>query len=193
VEAVSDVIDCEEAQLEEYGGLTELQVDRVMEIARDALPAYGTVQQKKNGYTYLSLDDAWVHKLYEQIASDGIRKPAYFRSHEAPGAHISIIHESEAEKLGCKVKEIGQIHMFEVTNFAVVRSRFKEFFVLQVKAPTLEKMREGYSLRPLLQNHEFHITIGNRQIKPHKPSRAIWNGGMPAQTAHRLRLAAPGP
>ena len=66
------------------------------------------------------------------------------------------------------IQEIGEKFPFTLSNIHFVPDRTKEYIVIQVKAPELEKLREKYGLEPLLQGHEFHITIAKKKfVKKH--------------------------
>jgi hypothetical protein len=136
----------------------------VVEYAREHLPQEGYLIAKSDGYCYVKVSDEYIHTLFPMLdlEEEGYRKPPYFRSEEATGAHISVIYENE----NVIPDELGQIFQFELNQIVIVKvSREKTYAILQVTAPELEKLRCKYGLKPKLQGHEFHITLALKKSR----------------------------
>lgn len=134
---------------------------KALSYAQQHLPHEGRLVRKPDGYVYLKVDDDYIRKLFPllEVAREGYREPPYFRTREAPGAHISIFYVDEH----VDPKELGQTFHFDLEDIAVVRpSRTVSYVVLQVKSPELEKLRQKYGLPPKLHGHEFHISLAKK-------------------------------
>jgi hypothetical protein len=135
----------------------------VVEYARSHFPQAGVLVQKTDGYVYLKVDDDYIHKLFPMLGleEEGYTEPPYFRSKEAPGAHISVIYEAEE----VSPEEVGNTYSFTLGDIVIVRPTWDTYYaVIQVKAPELEALRTKYGLQPKLQGHEFHISIAKKKV-----------------------------
>lgn len=126
------------------------------------LDCTGIIQQH-GAYTYLNIDDAYIHELYE-LLSDNVkaRKPDYFSaSKNSVGAHITVAYNEE--NIVLHPDDIGQTHSFSITSFSRVVFGTKEYFVLMVSSPSLDQLRTKYGLpeKPCYKNTpiDFHITV----------------------------------
>lgn len=140
--------------------------DQVVEHAKKNLPQEGVLIQKTDGYVYLKVDDNYIHQLFPLLGleEEGYTEPPYFRSKEAPGAHISLFNESER----IRPEEIGKIFPFTLEKIVIVKPAKDTYYaVLQVNAPALEALRKKYGLNPKLQGHEYHITLAKKKIRKH--------------------------
>lgn len=135
----------------------------VASYAEQRLPKDGVLVQNADGYAYIKVDDAYIHDLFPKLHADpGYQKPPYFRRKDAPGAHISVVYANERVKL----REVGKRYSFSLNDLVVVQGKNKNsYIILQVDAPELEELRKSYGLKPKLQGHEFHITIGKKSKK----------------------------
>ena len=86
------------------------------------------------------------------------------------GAHISIIHEDEM--IGHEIwelEEAGEWFTFEVKELRYVDRKTakgkQRLRLLATDSPALERLRTHYGLKPKLQGHDFHITIGSEQTE----------------------------
>lgn len=130
--------------------------------AQAHLPHHGTLVQEKDGYAYVKVDDGYIKSLFPMLHASAFQKPPYFRRPDAPGAHISLAYENEQVAL----KEVGRTFTFELESIKVVHAKKGiSYIVLTVKAPELENLRKRYGLSPLLQGHEFHITLAKRNVR----------------------------
>lgn len=135
----------------------------VVEYARSHFPQTGVLVQKTDGYVYLKVDDDYIHKLFPMLGleGEGYKEPPYFRSKEAPGAHISVIYEAEE----VSPEEVGKTYTFTLENIVIVKPAWDTYYaVIQVSAPELEALRAKYGLKPKLQGHEFHISIAKKKV-----------------------------
>jgi hypothetical protein len=131
--------------------------------AAKKLPDFGTLQKKEKGFTYVKVDDAFIHELYSLIEEEEVSKPPYFRRADAPGAHISVLYEAEVHSLGLtEIPDIGKVFHFEIMRLVTVHVKQKKLYLIQVSSPELEQYRASLGLSPKLHNHEFHITIAQK-------------------------------
>lgn len=142
---------------------------KLIQHAQKTLPHYGVLQKKGNGFTYLKVDDAYIHSLFELLGEQGWAKPAYFRRADAPGAHVSVLYEKEGESL-TPIPHIGKVFSFEIKELVEVRGRNGQFIVLRVISPELEAYRSSLGFSPKLQNHDYHITIAKKTVKKKVPA-----------------------
>lgn len=136
----------------------------VVEYAKQNLPLEGQLIMKSDGFAYLKVDDEYIHTLFPMLGleEEGFKKPPYFRSNEAPGAHISVFYVNEH----IFPEEIGQTFSFELKQMALVKpAQNTSYAVLQVDAPELETLRKKYGLSPKLFGHDFHISIAKKTQK----------------------------
>ncbi|MBS0637620.1 MAG: hypothetical protein JSS12_08915 [Verrucomicrobia bacterium] len=125
--------------------------------AKQHLAHEGVLQRKSDGFVYLKVDDAYIRKLYPMLhlKDKGYRHPPYFRSPEAPGAHISVFYVDEK----VSPQEIGKVFHFEPESIEIVRAGSGNYAILVVRSPELEALRKKYGKSPKLHGHEFHISI----------------------------------
>lgn len=132
----------------------------VVAYAKQKLSTEGELVQQEDGYAYLKVDDAYIHDLFPKLGRADFSKPPYFRRKDAPGAHISIVYADE----GVRLKEAGQKYRFTLKKIAMVNPKKDvSYIVLELDAPSLEKLRESYGLSPKLKGHEFHISLAKKQ------------------------------
>lgn len=63
----------------------------VIQYAQENLPLEGLLLTKSDGFGYIKVDDQYIQTLFPMLglAEEGFEEPPYFRSEDAPGAHIS--------------------------------------------------------------------------------------------------------
>lgn len=139
-----------------------LSFEEIVEIANSTLPKEGVLIRKSDGFVYVKVDDRYIHDLFPLLGLEesGFKKPPYFRTRQAPGAHISVFNENEH----VDPDEIGQVFHFTLKNLAVVENHKAQYVVLQVESKELEELRKRYGLKPLLQGHAYHITIAKHAL-----------------------------
>ncbi len=134
--------------------------------AKENLPMEGELKIKSSGFVYLKVDDDYIHTLFPMLGlkAEGFKEPPYFRTKEAPGAHISVFYEDEH----IVPTEIGQYFHFELKQITIIKtSKDTSYAILQVESPELEKLREEYGLSPKLFGHEFHISLAKKTKHGH--------------------------
>lgn len=133
----------------------------ILNYAQENLPMEGQLVVKSDGFGYLKVDDNYIHNLFPMLGleEDGFKKPPYFRTNEAPGAHISVFYVNE----NIMPEEVGQYFHFELKQIVIVKpSKDTSYAVLQVESPELEKLREKYGLSPKLFGHDYHISLAKK-------------------------------
>ncbi len=152
----------------------DFAVDRnqthVLEIAK-TLSMTGVLKMKDNGYVYLDVSNDYIAKLFPNLVLDGHLRPTNSFGKEE-GAHITVVKDTEnAEGIE---NEIGKSYTFQVMELRVITSwgqlktspyNYTDVvtgyrWVLAVESEELEKLRVNYGLSPLIDRHDFHITIG---------------------------------
>lgn len=124
---------------------------------------------KSNGYVYLDVNDQFVDQIAPHLPLQGSFEPVATGSKKT-GAHISVFHEDET--IGKEIwnfKEIGQWFTFTVKELRYIDRKTangpQRLWVLAVDAPGLERLRKQYGLKPKMQGHDFHITLGNEALE----------------------------
>lgn len=129
--------------------------------AQDNLPKEGKLTRKSDGFIYLKVDDRYIHSLFPKLGlkQDGFHEPPYFRTRNAPGAHISVFYVDEH----IIPKELGQTFHFEPKEIVIVNpSKNVSYAVLEVTSPELEKLRQKYGLNPKIHGHDYHISLAKK-------------------------------
>jgi hypothetical protein len=134
----------------------------ILSFAQNQLPHWGILKQSE-GFVYVKVDDAYIHKLITFIQKEGFREPPYFVPPRGSGAHITVIYPREAAQYGVgEIQECAERIYFRVKACKVVHpshwQEFDEVFCIVVDAPQLDRMREKYGLPKRL--YDFHITVG---------------------------------
>lgn len=134
----------------------------VLSYAQENLPLEGQLAADRDGFTYLKVDDRYIHDLYPMLGlrDNGFREPPYFRTKNSPGAHITVFYSDEH----VSPAEVGKTFHFKLKDIEIVSSKNGSFAVLQVEAPELESLRQKYGLRGKIHGHEFHITLAKKRI-----------------------------
>lgn len=128
-----------------------------------AAPAHhGILKQDSAGFTYVDLDDLYIHDLIEPLKADGFEEPPYFGP-GLHGAHISVISAQEAadHNLVSKISQVGAPVYFKIKNAEIVNPPSQldsEFYILTIESPYLDLLRKEYGLSK--STYPFHITIG---------------------------------
>lgn len=121
----------------------------------------GELVMQADGFCYLKVDDAYIHELFPMLGleKDGFKLPPYFRTADAPGAHISVFYVGEH----IRPEEVGQYFHFELKKILIVNpSKDTSYAVLQIYSPELEFLREQHGLSSKLFGHEFHISLAKK-------------------------------
>lgn len=139
----------------------------VLEIAR-SLPAIGVLKQKPNGYVYLDISNEYITKIFPNLILDGFLRPTdSFGSEE--GAHISVISDKEesaniedllGKEFTFEVKELRFVESWNTGKYGTMMNHTGNRWMIAVEAPELEQLRMQAGLTPLMDGHDFHISIG---------------------------------
>lgn len=128
----------------------------------------GQLCLKSNGYAYVDVDDDFIEKLADQLPVEGTFKPLS-TGPKKQGAHISVFHEDET--IGKEIWDFvdaGDWFSFEVRELRyferMTANGVKRCWLLAVDAPGLQRLRKHYGLKPKLQGHDFHITLGSEEV-----------------------------
>lgn len=140
-----------------YVPLEIKNLDKVLE----PLPHLGRVVSSNN-YTFLDIDDRFIHDTFPLLAELEAQKPDYFDvDRYSMGAHITIFYPEE--EVIINENEIGTIHHFTVKELAMTELLGKKYYLLKVDSPSLIALRKRYGLGKKLfyKNHfiDLHITI----------------------------------
>ena len=145
--------------------IESLSWTEVVEYARETLPLQATLVSNDEGFIYLDVDDAYIHKLYPLLGltDDGFKKPPYFRRPDGIGAHITVFYVHE----NVLPDEIGDTFTFDLTDIVVVRAtRDASYAILQVNSPELETLRKKYGRPGKINGHELHISLAKKYHTP---------------------------
>lgn len=134
----------------------------VVEYARKNLPLEGKLVTKSDGFSYLKVDNEYIHTLFPMLglADKGFHEPPFFRTHRSPGAHITVFKADEH----VFPDETGQIFHFELKDIRIIQTSNGSYAILRVEAPELEKLREKYGIKSKLYGHKYHITLAKKRI-----------------------------
>lgn len=131
--------------------------------------AVGQLKLKSNGFVYVDVSNQFIDQVWPQLPLEGQFEPLSTKPKKM-GAHISVIHEDEM--IGREIwnlEEAGQWFTFEVKELRYVNKKtangVKRIWLLAVEAPALERLRSHYGLKPKLQGHDFHITLGEELVE----------------------------
>ncbi|KAF3361675.1 Uncharacterized protein PHSC3_001798 [Chlamydiales bacterium STE3] len=137
---------------------------QLLNYAKNNFPLEGRLVTQPDGFTYIKVDDRYIVELFPLLGlkEEGFLAPPYFRTKDAPGAHISVFYVDEH----VAPEEVGQTFRFDLEQIVIVQpSHDTRYAVLQVKAPELEQLRKKYGLTPKLHNQEYHISLAKQKLK----------------------------
>lgn len=136
----------------------------LLEEVRCNFPLSGILKQEPDGFTYVDLDDRYIHELIEQLPQEGFSEPDYFGP-GLIGAHITVIMPEEWTTIQ-KIEECGTEVSFSLKACEIVhpeREDIDEIFLITLEAPYLTVLREKYGLPQSL--FDFHITLGTKRTR----------------------------
>lgn len=129
----------------------------------------GQLCLKSNGFVYLKADNQYIEKILPWLPLEGEFEPVSTKSKKM-GAHISMIHEDEM--IGHEIwdlEEAGEWFPYEVKELRYVDRKtskgVQRLWLLAADSPGLERLRLKYGLKPKLQGHNLHITLGNEVME----------------------------
>ncbi|NGX58604.1 MAG: hypothetical protein K940chlam3_01511 [Chlamydiae bacterium] len=149
--------------LSSEGDFNTVENNALQEIAKH-VDNVAQLNLKNNGFVYLDVDDRYVEEMTEYLPVTGDFK-VLSTGPRKMGAHISVIYEDEM--IGHEIwnlSEAGQWFTFQVKELRYVDRGAKRLWLLAVEAPGLEHLRTQYGLKPKLQGHDFHITLGYESL-----------------------------
>ncbi len=146
-------------------GEVPLSSPKVVERIEQDFALSGTLKQSGK-FTYVDVEDRYIHELLPLIVSEGFDIPPYFGRPDSAGAHITVIYPGEAIKYGVgRIEECGEKVTFSLKQCEVVKPKnwkeMEELYLIVVEAPELDKIRQKYALPS--KRYPFHITVG---VKP---------------------------
>ncbi len=123
---------------------------------------------KGNGFVYLNVNNQFIDAITPRLPLKGKFTPVSTNP-KSMGAHISVMYENELIGKGIwELSEAGQLFNFKVKELRYVDRKTAKgesrLWLLAVEAPALERLRLDYKLKPKLQGHDFHITLGTEEI-----------------------------
>lgn len=133
--------------------------------------AVGQLRLKGNGFVYLDVDNSYIQNIASLLPVQGEFTPITTKPRQM-GAHISVINEDEM--IGHEIwhlDEAGQWFGFEVKELRYVDRKnakgIDRLWLLAADAPALQRLRTHHGLKPKLQGHDFHITLGHEMLSAH--------------------------
>ncbi len=127
------------------------------------LPTKGQLEQASNGLIYLKISEDFIDKLYPLIQEEGVIKPS-----DSIGAHIPVISPQEWTTLELnhfnQLKDVHSFSAFECQKHYIDDlPGIHSIWILTLKSPSLELLRENYRLPTKLHSQEFSVLFA---IKP---------------------------
>lgn len=121
----------------------------------------GILMRIDPNYTYLKIDDAWIHELFPCLMETSTIKPKYFDNPKL-GAHISVIYPEEKTILDKEALLIK--HPFQIIDLAKAFLASKEYIIIKIDSSSLRTLRKKHGLNDkhlLFKGYyvPFHITI----------------------------------
>lgn len=140
--------------------MTRLIIPSLIEKAR-ALNQSGTLVTTNENYSYLNIDDSYIHDLFPFLQIDNVQKPDYF-GESGMGAHISVIYPEENNPIDAA--ELDKKHSFQIKELVIAELGLKKYYILLIESPSLLEIRRQCGLSDKLHFKDylidFHITIG---------------------------------
>lgn len=128
----------------------------IIQVVEQQMPLSGELRNC-NGFIYLDVDDAYIHRLIDLIDLPGFEEPPYFGD-GLVGAHISIFYQDDGIE---NVEELGQTFTFVPKECITVKpgkwEGVEEVYCLRVESPELDQLRAKYGGSK--SHHPLHITI----------------------------------
>lgn len=172
IEAISSLVFSDEptAGLSSEGDFVRVNDLDVQEVFKEiGTEGIGQLCLKNNGFVYLDADNQYIEKILSWLPLQGEFEPVSTKPKKM-GAHISVIHEDEM--IGHEIWELveaGEWFTYEIKELRYVdrkTSKGKQrLWLLAVDSPGLERLRLKYGLKPKLQGHDLHITLGNEVVE----------------------------
>lgn len=149
------------------GDFTIVEDKSILAIAAK-VDAVAQLHLKNNGFVYLNVNNQYIDEIAPMLPLKGKFTKTATKA-KSMGAHISVMHEDELIGKGIwELSEAGQWFNFTVKELRYVDRKTAKgqnrLWLLAVEAPGLERLRQEYRLKPKLQGHDFHITLGTEEL-----------------------------
>lgn len=140
--------------------IIKLDIPQLLDVTQNITTA-GKLITTPDHFTYLDIDDAYIHQLFPLIKNKNIRKADYF-GENAIGAHISVIYPEENKCIHRGY--LNNTYDFIVKHIAKTKLNAKIYYVLLIESSNLLHIRRNCALPDKLSfrgySIDFHITIG---------------------------------
>ncbi len=141
-----------------------IEAPLVLEMAQERLSPVGTLQMAPNGLVYVKVSDHYIHEALKILNDPAIESPPYFGEGRV-GAHITAFTTKESNSHNLFLPQLEQPVAFAVTDFDAVDVGGKRIYYYKVDVPQVELIRMSNGFPPKIVNHDFHITVGIRQLE----------------------------
>lgn len=133
-----------------------------------SLAKHGPIVKKRDHYTYIDIDDRYVHDVYPLIETAERLKPNYFcKQSEFIGAHVSLLYPKEL--LTSNVLLTKHALKFDIKGLFSANILNKRYFALQVESTEITALRHQNGLADLLQFKGYpifpHITVAVQMLE----------------------------
>lgn len=136
----------------------------------------GRLYVAKSGWLLLSVPNAFVRGVYDALSAPGAELPKAGLLNvpnvdaDIVNAHISVMNADEVAKIGPEnINERGHMFGYSLGTLKELSPRnidgISKVWAIQVSSPELSAIRRTYGLSPLLNDHQFHITVAVRRKK----------------------------
>lgn len=154
----------EAGRYHQIGDFTVVDNPKLLESVRK-IDEIGQLTIKKNGYTYVNIDDRIIDLASQHLSLNSPTK-SVIEKNKNLGAHITVMLDNEVKNKKIeKIEELGQWFTYEIKDLYYIdrvnpkNKQRERLWVLGVEAPGLERLRMKYGMKPLLHGHNFHITL----------------------------------
>jgi hypothetical protein len=144
-----------------------------IKLADDTQPAHlsGRLILSPSNWVLLEVPNAFVRAVFSQLAVPGIELPSRSSEDRRLRAHISVMRDTEVEKLPGRITELGKSFRYQLGQLREVRPTgwedVEKVWFVRVDSPELKLLRQSYGLSPLPQKNgkemPFHITVAIRR------------------------------
>lgn len=153
----------------------QLEMTSAIHQVIDNLPCEGNIKIAVNGFSYLDINDDFIHQIYPLLGYLEAMKPDYFTTeNNYIGAHISIIYPEENTQLDAN--EANKRIEFEIVGLFCADLADTRYFAFKVNAPELIRIRQKYGLSDKMQLKgcmiESHITIATKNLREKNCTKA---------------------
>lgn len=145
--------------------IIKVDIPEIIQTANN-LSLDGKLAISDNNFTYLNIDNNYIHQLFPLLKYNSAQKPDYFGKKSA-GAHITVIYPEENKKIN--KKELNKKYHFLIKDLVTIEVNQKIYYALLVESPSLLQLRRQYHLPDMLYfkgySVGFHITIGVQHLR----------------------------